>query len=229
MQWRNLAFWSRGSTPNPEALRDAEEMIRRGLAAGFDSHESLIEYAADMLSESHEGGDFKGVATAALARVLEERKQEMRSWPAVTDCDRLDAAFEELNAMGIMARHNWTCCGTCAAAEMPLEMDRLHGQWEGVPIVGNVYYHAQDSEGAADGEHLWLGYGSMKECDSDEEYQANSVKIAEMAVQVLESHGLKVSWDGHISKRLCVELKWQRRTRPARFCGGDEDAASPLN
>ncbi len=219
--WSKLAFWLRGSTPNPEALRDAEDVIRLGLAAGFQSHEVLVEHAAEMLSESHDRADFKGVASAALARMLEERKHQMRSWPAVTDCDRLDAAFEDLNAMGIMARHNWWCCSNCGSGAMPDEFERLEGVWQGVPIIGYIYYHEQDTERAAEGGGVYFGIGSMIDCDSDEKYEAHSMAIAKMAVGVIESHGLKVEWEGVFAKRPCVVVNWQRRARPARFCGGD--------
>jgi len=216
--WDDFKFWLRGSTPDPEALQDAENAIRLGLAGGFDSHEVLIERATEILSESHKGADFKGVAAAALARMLQERQEEMRSWPEVTDCDRLDAAFEDLNAMGIMARHNWWCCGNCGSGAMPDEFERLDGVWQGVPIIGYVYYHEQDTERAAEGGGVFLGFGSMIETDSEEEYEANSVLIARTAVQTLESHGLRVEWEGVITKRPCIVMNWQRRAKPERFC-----------
>jgi len=33
-----------------------------------------------------------------------------REWPSVTDCDRLDRAFADLNGRGIVARQNFACC-----------------------------------------------------------------------------------------------------------------------
>lgn len=204
-----------------EALEELATHIRQGLAEGFQSPEAVCEQAVEIVCDEHDEPDLANAARAVLAKLLAERKNEQRSWPAVTDCDKLDAAFEQLNAMGIMARHHWTCCSNCAAAEMPDEFHRLGGKWQGVPIIGYAYYHQQGSESAVDGAGVYLGFGSTERAPSAEVYKERSLRVARTVREVLESHGLKVTWNGTYGEKPHVAMRWQRRHRPPRFCGDD--------
>lgn len=204
-----------------EALEELATHIRQGLAEGFESPEAVSERAVKIVSDEHDDPDLANAARAILTKLLAEQKDEQRSWPAVTDCDRLDAAFEQLNAMGIMARHHWTCCSNCARAEMPDEFNRIGGEWQGVPIIGYVCYHQQDTESAVEGYGVYLGYGSTERAPSEQVYEAQCLKVAQTAIDVLVSRGLKVTWDGTYQKKPHVSLRWQRRSRPPRFCGDD--------
>lgn len=209
-----------------EALEELAEHIRRGLAEGFQAPEAVAKQAVEIVSEEHTDSDLTSAARAVLAKLLVERQDEQRSWPAVTDCDRLDAAFEQLNALGIMARHHWACCSNCAAAEMPDEFDRIGGAWQGVPIVGYTCYHHQNTASAVEGDGLYLGFGSTERAPSEQVYQEQCLKIAQTVCDVLVSHGLKVTWNGTYQQRPHVSLHWQRKSRPARFCGDDGFAGS---
>lgn len=201
-----------------ETMDSLRQYIRIRIAMGFDEAASIIENAVEIYAL--EEGDAATAAAAALYHeVSAAHEAGQPSWPAVTDCDRLDAAFERLNDLGIMARHHWTCCGNCGRAEMPDEFERLGGEWLGTPIIGYTFYHQQDSEAAAEGDGVCLGYGSTEPAESESAYEAQSLRIARMVRDVLHEHGLRVEWDGSYSKRLSVEMDWKRRSRPARFCG----------
>lgn len=213
---------------NDSIEEDASRQIRASLAAGFDSTESIRSRVLECL-ESEYPDDRAGMGETVsrlLADEIARRADEMRNWPQITDCDRLDAAFEELNRRGIMARHNWTCCNTCGQAEMPDEFMRLDGQFEGVPIVGYTFYDFQDVDAAVDGGDIYLNYGSTERAEDEAAYTKQCIRIAEIISEMLRQHGLTVMWDGTYARKIGVTVKWQRRTAPPRFCG-DSDFSGP--
>jgi hypothetical protein len=143
---------------------------------------------------------------------LGQRAEEMRRWPETTDCDRLDAAFEELNRRGVVARHDWWCCQNCGHGAMADEVELQPERVPGVPVRGYAFYHNQDTEAAVDGGGLFIAYGA--EAPGDESLLA----IGHELVEVLKRHGLRVDWSGSTDKRIRVSLEWQRRARPERWC-----------
>lgn len=205
-----------------ELMDELSRFIRLGLRTGFQSHAAIEQDAIENFSDEYGGDDLARCVKAMISEFSAELEAERLSWPAVTDCDRLDAAFEELNAAGIMARHDWWCCNTCGTAAMPDEFARLGGLWRGTPIVGYVFYHRQQTESAVEGGGIFLGYGTTDFVSTDQDYEERSVAIAHVAKKVLESHKLAVSWDGTFARKLLVDLCWQRRSRPKRFCEDDD-------
>lgn len=185
-----------------DVIESVKNHVDRAVRAGFDSDEEILSFAADIAA------DAPGSVTASnwIASVLRESRsnqlEAMRSWPSVTDCDRLDAAFAELEMQGILAKQNYSCCQTCANAEINIEIEeRIE---DGQHVDGYVYYHAQDTEGAVDGDGMYLAYGG---CDGPE----STLRIAHIAVEVLSRHGLKVRWDEDVAKRIFVDIDWKRR------------------
>jgi hypothetical protein len=196
---------------------ELKALLARFLAEGFDPAETLPSRAAEYLEGEYHAGQIEALAPALLAEVVREHQKDQRTWPAVTDCDRLDAAFEELNSLGIMARHHWYCCGNCGSSAMPHEFDRLGGEWEGVPIIGYAFYHVQDTEAAVEGYGICLGYGATECATTEAEYERKSLAIAATVCEVLRKHGLSVEWNEQIEKRILVRVDWKRRSRPPRF------------
>lgn len=209
--------------PTDEVQQAASDRIRFVLNIGFVPRDGLVQDVVEWLIDEHGEEAARAAAKAVLPGIVREREAEIATWPAVTDCDRLDAAFEELNARGIMARHDWTCCSNCGRGEMSDEFDRLDGQWEGKPIIGYVFYHQQATEDAADQGGLSFNFGSCESIDDEQEYVAKCLEVARALQDALTSRGLKVTWNGTYAQRPHVQLNWQRRARPKRFCG---DSAS---
>jgi len=145
-----------------------------------------------------------GVAAATLTeRALATHVAEQETWPAVTDCDRLDSAFAELDTVGIVARQHFSCCGTCGATEIQDEMEQA--EKAGLPVRGFTFFHVQDTEHAVGGEWLYLSYGASHKD------QAAAVAIGHEVVDVLGRHGLAPSWNGKHAHRIALPLTWQRR------------------
>lgn len=210
-------------------IRDiTESFILQKMNEGFDSDTQIREWAFEKAADEAFENDIdlsddtlKKIADQAYAAAAKSRHADMATWPMVTDCDRLDAAFTELNAMGIMARHNWTCCSTCGNSQMSDEFRRLNGKIGKAPIIGYVFYHQQDTERAAEGSGLYLGFGSTLKPNSEAEFRERSVAIARTACDVLAKHRLKTIWDGRFNQRPNVALSWKRRGVPKDYIAND--------
>ncbi|RYD51650.1 MAG: hypothetical protein EOP60_10485 [Sphingomonadales bacterium] len=103
----------------------------------------------------------------------------------------------------MIARQNFSCCGTCGSSEIWDEVDAV--TQAGGPGHGYVFYHMQDTESAADGEGLYLNYGA------GEDGEEAALAVARDVVAELQSHGLRTDWDGSWDQRIHVALDWKRR------------------
>ncbi len=198
---------------------EAKQIIDSHVRPGFRSIDDAKVVAIEVLSDHSDPELVRRVVERVAPDCALAIWKDSLDWPNVTDCDRLDAAFEELNSTGIMARHNWACCGTCGRAEIPDEFARIGGVWDGVPVIGYVFYHEQDSESAAAGSSLYFNYGSCEESPDEATYFQRSTAIATRACEIIAKHGLEVEWDGSIRTRPRIAMTWQRRQPPARFVG----------
>jgi len=208
------ALWKRifGKTNAPEqepalppydplaALRD---QVWRDVAGGFHDDDAILTAAHDTFVEELPGPTLRREASAALRQALAEHNAAEKAWPDMTDCDRLDAAFAALEAGGVIARQNFTCCGSCGAIEIWDEIEEAIG--EGRPAEGYAFFHMQDTEAAVEGEALYLNYGA---CAAGE---AAALDIGRRIAAQLDAHDLAVDWDGSWSMRIQVVLDWKKR------------------
>lgn len=187
-----------------ERVRDHVETVVR---CGFDSRDEILEDVIEELTEELEvpEGDADTVALAAMLvdRAWRRLVDEQAGWPEVTDCDRLDAAFAELERRRIIARQNFTCCQTCGLSEIWGEADG----WPHEPR-GYVFFHVQATERAAAGGGLDFSYGSTDQQD------ATVTAIANEVVEVLREHDLDATWNGDRNRKIAVALDWRRRVEP---------------
>jgi hypothetical protein len=160
-----------------------------------------------------------------LERAWSAKLEEEKSWPAVTDWDRLDAAFARLEVGGIMAMHNagveYSDCSSMVATEY-----HVRGAMKS-RIVGYCLYQRKDIEKAIgidppcaigmdpailrkkpsrDGVELHFG-----DIDGD---LKKGVEIGRRVAAAVEEAGLRTSWNGTINKRILVHMRWQKRYRP---------------
>lgn len=197
------------------------DYLERKMREGFQVDEDLIAPAADSCGdESDEETEvIEQVAARVLLDVRAKLRIEQASWPAITDCDRLDAAFEKLNAAGILARHDWACCGNCGKTEIFDEFERLDGYIGDQPIIGYTFYHQQSTESAAEGAGLYLYWSSTEGARDEKTYESQSIAVAQAICDALRAEGLTVSWDGSYGRAIGIDLDWKRRLPPARFVG----------
>lgn len=186
--------------PPNDVTDELREIIRRELRIGFTPADEVVEVALDVVEED-DRERFRSAAEHLMAVESQALRREQAGWPAVTDCDRLDRAFDELEGRGIVARQNFSCCQTCGSQEIWGEVD--DAAEEGMPVRGHTYYHAQDTERAAEGGGLLLAYGSVED--------DGTAEVGREIVAVLNAHGLATEWDGSPGNRIHASLDWKRR------------------
>lgn len=187
----------------PVILDELHSYIRRDIAAGFEAPAEIVQSAVECLSDEVAPAVLWPHAQRMLGEILEAQLAEQATWPAITDCDRLNAAFTALEAGGIVCRQHFSCCGTCGAYEIWDEVATV--EEAGRPVRGYAFYHVQDTESAVEGYGLYLNYGATIEGE------AAALAIAGEIVAVLQQHGLRVDWNGQWARRIGVQLNWQRR------------------
>lgn len=206
----NRIFGPRAVSPEPpsepppydpiEALR---AQVRRDVAGGFYDDDAILTNANQQFEEELPRPVLRRQASAALRQALAEHRAAEETWPGLTDCDRLDAAFAVLEAEGIVARQNFTCCGTCGASEIWEEIEAE--QEAGAVVQGYAFFHMQDTEAAVEGDGLYLNYGACAEGD------AAAIATGHRIVAALEAQGLSTGWDGRLATRIGVSLDWKKR------------------
>ena len=179
------------------------DRIRVWVWSGFYSLPDVLEMLEDCYEDD---GDEEDADKQMLEEYAESEFQAKReaeaTWPPVTDCTRLDAAFDDLNGMGIIALHNagYTLSdGISDVAEVLAESDRDK-------VKGYCFYHEQDVERAIDGHGLMLAYGDI------EDTAEGKLAVAELVKAELEQQGFMVEWNGDPEVRIDLpRIVWQRR------------------
>ncbi|GAA3590732.1 DUF6891 domain-containing protein [Kribbella ginsengisoli] len=188
----------------PSALEELRDQVVLWVLPGFNTRTEVLEQAREFRDD-----DEMPVTDQQLERLVDDvwqtRLAEQQTWTDPTDADRVEAAFAELDAAGVIARMNFTCCQTCGVAEIDDERpaDR--------PSTGYVFFHQQDTERLADTPaHLFLAYGPIDPTPQDFDNQA--VEIGRRIESTLRAHNLPVTWTGSTSQRISVgPLTWHRR------------------
>jgi hypothetical protein len=161
----------------------------------------------EQIDADHEGDfDIEQVKAFAAERVSKKLATEAQ-WPQETDCDRLDRAFDRLEAQGICAlhfpasgytmRHGWDAVLRAVNADNVPE-----GRY-----VGFCYYHAQDIDDALNGDGLMVAFGSLVSDDHEDD-----IRIGRRVCAALEQEGLQTDWNGTADSRIALPaMRWQRR------------------
>lgn len=179
-------------------IEELRSQIARDVASGFAERDDIATNAVEYM-EGTEGApdDLLALAEKLVNEAWAVREAEELTWgTAPTDCDRLDHAFTALEAAGIVARQNFTCCQTCGHAEI---RDEVEGEPDGY-----AFYHQQDTDSAVEGGGVMLAFGTFGEGDP--------LAIGHRVAEALKAHGLRVDWNGSVDRRIHVQLTWRRRT-----------------
>lgn len=185
---------------DPGVEAEATANARLLVACGYLEADEVAEAIVDM-QEDFGGGDGPEQLTQEQAReivdaVWRARIAEQAAWPARTDVDALEAAFEALEDGGIVAREDFACCAQCGHAEIRGEMEE--------DSRGYVFFHQQRTEAAVlDGE-LYLYYGARSPHPAED--------VAREITERLRGEGLSVEWDGDTGKAVVVKpIVWLKR------------------
>lgn len=172
--------------------RSAEDVIEAVCEEVLDE---IVDYEEDVTED-----DVRKIVERETASAFRAQADKERAWTEATDCDKLDWVFEYLEATGIAARQDYTCCQTCGTSEIVAEMREAKR-----PYFGYVYYHMQDTDGAAEGGSLYVAFGAS------DDHTESDLRVARRFVKVARAAGFQPDWSGDIRKRICVPLVWRRR------------------
>ena len=192
--------------PEFELVGDMGLLIMREMAAGFSSREEIIELAMHRHQGGANGKELRALAEELAGPLFYQHLKAQIGWPLVTDCDRLDIAFAQLEEKGIASRHGLKDDG---AEEFMEALDRAADADR--PPRGYVFYQRRDTGAAIEGHGLYLDYGAVEDDEDDYEDERAALRIGHEVVEALRRQGLKVSWDGTLSRRINVALEWKRR------------------
>ncbi|MCA0313181.1 MAG: hypothetical protein LCH63_04990 [Candidatus Melainabacteria bacterium] len=106
---------------------------------------------------------------------LAQHQEEERRYPPLTDCDRIERAFQKLQEQNIIARQHFSCCNSCGHRQIESEGIKL--MMRGQKKRGYVFYHKDDTERAARSGLLYLTFGAFTEPALDEEKLENQAYI----------------------------------------------------
>lgn len=174
-------------------------VIKNAVWSGFYGPDEVQRMIDDVLEDDAD----EEMLRAAVAPEFDHKAAEELTWPVVTDCDRLDRAFDSLNENGIIALHNTgyeMSDGHCEVGEVLHERGRSS-------VRGFCFYHGQDVEDAVRGGPLYVAFGDL-EADA-----GPNLEVGRIVKQALEAEGLVVEWNNDPEKRIIVKLDWKRRRR----------------
>lgn len=182
---------------------DTFKEISTVVRGGFDDRDRIIEIFCE---EMYAPGELDPVEVeAAVDAAIKAHEAEKVSWPDVTDCDRLDAVFQALRPLGVLALHN-------AGYTQSDGYDDFRQAYSEAPdhdrIIGYCYYHGQDLEGAVEGRGLCLAFGPANPKEED----TRGPEVGRTIVDQLRAAGFEVQWDGTFNTRILIPtFDWKRR------------------
>jgi hypothetical protein len=180
----------------------ALDAVRRFVWSGFYDTDEIVEIIDESILEP--GKIDQNWLRAEVQKAFHRKAAEERTWPNVTDCDRLDQVFDSLEQQGIMALQNAGYTQSDGIDDVTQFYHEAGGEQSA--IVGYCFYHGQDLERVMESGELGLTYGDILGDDQ------KGVEIGRRIKRVLEGAGFKVEWDGSIKTRLLVKgIKWQKR------------------
>ncbi|WP_295862422.1 hypothetical protein [uncultured Xanthomonas sp.] len=172
--------------------------IRKWVWSGFYSQDEIQEMLEDILEDDCD----EAMLRASVASQWQAKQQAEQTWPTQTDCDRLDALFEQLHASGICALAN----AGYTMSDGHVEVNQAVADTPDRRYHGYCFYHGQDMERAIDGGGLMLAFGDL------EGREEADLAVGQQVAAALRAAGFTVDWDGTPRKRIDLPgFVWQRR------------------
>lgn len=179
--------------------------IRRHVWAGmFDAEEIAIIVGEEFFQPGQADYDW---LRARIEEAFQPKRAEESSWPAVTDCDRLDKVFESLQAQGIIVEQDAGLTKSDGLEIVTDAYDDARADGEGEGIVGYCFYHGQDLERVMKTGDLWLAFGHFSK------QKKLAIDVGRRIKEALATAGFAVEWNESVGTRLLVKgFQWQRRS-----------------
>ena len=191
--------------PDIDDLREeAEEAILTHVWGGeYGPDEVCIIIGEEIFGDDEEQVEW---TEAAVRRAFAEKRKAERTWPKVTDCDRLDRVFTALEKRGVLTDSDDTALTQSDGFEAVEELYRDEGGKKSA-FVGYCFYTSQDRQAALAGDGLMLAYGHFTD------HAKKGVEIGQIVREEFERAGFTVEWEGTLNRRILLKgFNWQRRS-----------------
>ena len=184
----------------------ARTHVRTGYMS-VEEMEETMQIQADAFETETCEREIRHEARSAIIDAIDTLVAEQKLWPLLTDVDRLDLAFEQLDDAGIIARQSFSDCSDHAGHEITAEVFDYYDLNR--DVRGFVYFHEEATTDALETGILYLSFGSVDDADfeSDREVLAIGGEVTER----LKAVGLDVRWDARAGGAIAVHLNWQKR------------------
>ncbi len=203
------------------------DLIDREVAVGFVPQDDIGLEAVDDYS-GHVPFPILRPISKRLAKIaIKKHMEEQATWPAVTDFDRLDRAFAELEQHGIMCRQDYHSGWTAGHASMLKEL--LSESKKGREIRGYCFHSERDTDVVLKHGLLLLAFGpkpaaeEIPDTSEENRLEASSrssaseqaaIAVGLEIVGALQRHGLNAHWSGSLDERIQIQMDWKRRREP---------------
>lgn len=178
-----------------EAIHAVRDLVWAGF---YDAEEIAIIIEEDL-------GEDRNWLRQEAEKEMARKRAEEATWPATTDCDRLDRVFNTLEAQGILALQDAGLTKSGGIADVTEAYEDAGAEASG--IVGFCFYTGQDLEYVMESGQLWLAFGDIRRDDN------RGVEIGRRIKHALEDAGFTVEWSGSVGIRILVKsFRWQRRS-----------------
>lgn len=183
-------------------MTDSEQHVADSIAqwvwSGFYTRDDIEQMMDDIVDDDCDVDALRSL----IGPKLREKQKAERSWPALTDCDRLDKVFYDLHEQGICALANagyTKSDGYSDVAEAVADAPDGH-------YTGYCFYHGQDVERAVEGHGVMLAFGDLGDDD------ARGIQVGLVIADALRQAGFQVDWDGTMQTRINLPVfDWKRR------------------
>jgi len=187
--------------PTDEERDDALSGVHYMVWTGFFSPEEIVEE----LREHFEALDPFWLRQAVDAE-WEKKLDDETTWPAETDCDRLNGAFEILHGRGFIAT---VCSDYTLTSAIETLAEALESEGFDSEPVGHCFACGQDIEAALQGRGLHLAFGDVDDDD------AATIALGKQIRSELQRAGFNVEWDETATTRLHITpFEWKNRYVP---------------
>jgi hypothetical protein len=199
-----------------DALRMLKYEIEREVALGLSGDHEIVGSSVDwvLMDFAEDDAALNWHGERIFRAAIAQHARQQATWPATTDCHRLDAAFAKLEAAGVLCRQDFTLEDEHGHEELQAEID--DEEKSGVRVRGFTYFSMQAGDEVLAGGKLRLRFGVCE--GSAEEAEDIGLEVA----TALHRHGLKVIWDGKAETPILVDMVWRKHRAGGSLSGADK-------
>jgi hypothetical protein len=118
------------------------------------------------------------------------------------DKQKLNVAFALMRQAGLIARQNFSCCGSCAGYDIAQHVTKMPAK-KRAKVTGVCTYNRQDAVRLDRGGDLHLGFGSVN-TQAHGSVGLPTAQVGRLVTLCLAQAGLSYEWDGEASRRILV-------------------------